>query len=1095
MNPILELAQKRPVLFDGAMGTEIDVRNPSQSDYGDYPQVNEVLVLTKPEIIQDIHEAYIKAGSDVIETNTFGANRLVLAEYGLENMVKQINTAAVEVALKAAAKADRPVWVSGSMGPGSKLPSLGQVDFDTLFDVYFEQADALIKAGVTSIQIETSQDPLQMKAACMASVEAAKGKDILIICQGTFDANARMLLGTEPGAFVTTITAIDGIGAIGINCSVGPDQMYEVLRTLTRLSPLPVLVMPNAGLPKTKDGRQYYDLSPQEYVRHMIRFVEDFGVEFVGGCCGTTPEHIRALKEALEHAHPKKRQAKPDFAASSLYIKIPYKQQPRPLIIGERTNTSGSKAFRSALLSDDWEGVLEIAKDQEAEGAHVLDVSVAWAGRDEVHDMAKTVEVLRGAITIPLMLDSTNPNAIETGLKRYPGKVIINSVNLEDQDKLHEIAELARRYGAALVALAIDEKDMARDAQTKVDVLLRILKILEEEHKINPGDVFLDTLTFTVASGDHNLRDAAIHTLEAIKKLKEVVPVAPTVLGVSNISYGLKAKARKVLNSVFLHHALEAGLDAAILNAGRIIHPSEIPQEVRKAADDLLFNRGEEALTHYMSLFEKGQKSVFVKKVYTEPKDELYQRVVKGNKKGIEDVVNKVLEDMDPQEVVNKILIAAMGEVGELFGRGELQLPFVLRSAQTMKAAMAVLEPLLRKQDVPTKGTVILATVKGDVHDIGKNLVAIILENSGWKVVDLGTGQAMDSIIKAAHEHNAIAIGLSGLLLKSALFMKEGLQELKRRGEDIPVLVGGAALSKRFVQEELATVYDGPVYYCKDAFDAAKALDAIMDGRPWDLATMPREKRVKKIRKKQVELKRPEPMKPQFTEIRAFSDIDLSEVIPCIDREALFKRRWKFHYNAEEEFEQAKKEQLMPLFNRLITEHSNILKPKGILGFFRACSQGTNIIIGNDKSLLIHSVEYPKGIAWLMPECGEGVEDWIGLGVVTVGPDVDRVKKELFDKGEFEEYHYLHGLAAEVAEATMNYIHHEAAKAWGFGGARCHWAQGGRMSVGYPSIPDLEDQKIILKLLDAEKIGVFLTKSLQLTPEASITALILHDMP
>lgn len=1097
MHPVLALAKKRCVLFDGAMGTQIEALGVTREDFGGMPQLNEVLCISKPELLLKIHRSYIEAGADVIETNTFSANRIVLREYGLEDRVRELNTAAVALARDAVSRfapADKRVFVSGSIGPGTKLPSLGQVGFDELFDAYLEQALAMIAAGVDVIQVETTQDPLQTKAACMACVEARNRthSEVMVVCQGTFDSNGRMLLGTTPEAFVTTIAGVKGVDVLGINCSTGPAEMYPVLRTITARSPLPVIVLPNAGLPKTRDGKSYYDLTPGQYTKHMVEFVQNFGVEMVGGCCGTTPEHIKTLHEALKSAKRLDRHPQQVPSASSLYIDMPFHQEPRPLIIGERTNASGSKAFREALLAGDLDAMDEVARNQASEGAHMLDVNVAWAGRKEADDMAAITGVLRQSIQLPLMIDSTDPDTIEVALRNYPGKAVINSVNLDEPEKLHRIADLAARYGAAIVALAIDEQGMGKTAPRKVEILQKIVEILGREHGIRPRDCFLDALTFTVASGEESLRRAAIETLDAIRELKKALPESQTILGVSNISYGLKRKARKVLNSVFLHHALEAGLDAAILNAGKVLHPAAISKDARELADALLFDRSKDALTDYIEYFKAKKTGAATQEAPKDPREQLYWMVVKGSSKDLEEVIDRVLEVLKPQDVVDQVLLKAMSKVGEMFGAGELQLPFVLRSAQVTKSAVARLEPLLRKKKASTKGTVVLATVKGDVHDIGKNLVGIILSNSGWECVDLGTMQPLNAILDAAKQHNATAIGLSGLLLKSAIVMKENLQEMQRQGLQIPVLVGGAALSRRFVQEDLVPVYDGPVFYCRDAFDAVTALDSVLEGRAQDVAQPPKAPRSARRTRPTVSPDRVPIRQPQFTGNRLFDHVPLDDVLACLDHDALFRRRWRF--KSKDDWDRLKQDELEPLLKRILDRYHGLLKPAGIMGFYPACGQGDSIKVMDDghKALFtVHTPEGKPGLAGFLPPCGEG-PDFLGLAVATVGDAVAAKEQELYSRNEYEAYFYLHGLAVEVAEATITWLHARLALAWGMDVEGCAPTRGGRFSIGYPACPDLEDQAGLLDVLEAQRIGIRLTQNFQMLPEASVTALVFH---
>lgn len=844
MNPrvcVLEAARARAIVIDGAMGTEIQKCGLVPADFGAVEGLNEMLVLTRPDVIAGIHESFLHAGADIIETNSFSANRIVLAEYGIPGRAAELSLAAAMLARGVADSyetAGRPRWVSGSVGPGSKLPSMGQIDPYEMYEAYREQGVALLQGGVDLFQVETCQDPLQAKLAVLGVRQAMKdvGRIVPVFCQVTVDAGGRLLLGTDVTAAMTTLASLPGVDVFGLNCSTGPDSMFHVLKQVTAACHLPVVALPNAGLPENDNGRLVYRLSPSDYAAQAASFVTELGVSFVGGCCGTSPAHIQALAEAVAGVVPKVRQIAPSASLSSLFSTVTIDQNPKPLIVGESTNANGSKAFRTRLIEGDIEGMLQVARDQVEEGAHLIDVCLAVAGRDEKADIKDFVPLVGRFVDAPMMIDSTEPDAIEHALMHYPGRAVVNSVNLEDGGaRLDRIAAVAARHGAAVVALTIDEDGMAMTADRKVAIAGRLVERLVS-HGIAPHDILIDPLTFTMASGDVTLRDSAVQTIEGIRRIKAAIPGVFVSLGVSNCSFGLKPDARRVLNSVMLHHCIHAGLDAAIINAKKVLPLASIPEELRKLATFLVLNSvvdGRDPLEAFMDAFADGSamQDDPAGAAALSPDDRCRRAVIRGDRTGLADAVAAALEHRKPLELINEVLLDGMREVGEMFGRGETQLPFVLRSAEVMKAAVDLLEPLMTRHDSDSKGTLVLATVVGDVHDIGKNLVDIIVTNNGYRVVNLGIKQTVEAILEAAIREKADAIGMSGLLVKSTMAMKDNLEVLSRAGVKIPVLVGGAALDNAFVKNVLAPVYGGPVIYCRDAFDGLKALDGIRAAR------------------------------------------------------------------------------------------------------------------------------------------------------------------------------------------------------------------------------------------------------------------------
>lgn len=1085
------LASNKVVLLDGAMGTEI------QRLYG-ATECNEYLVITEPDLIFEIHRSYLAAGADVIETNTFGANAIVLKEHGLEASVFELNREAAALARRAVNGFENR-FVAGSVGPGTKLPSLGQVTFRELYDTFKEQVRGLLLGGVDAIFVETCQDPLQAKAACIAAHDAMDetGRLVPLFVLFTFEKNGKMLLGTEPGAAVVTLANLPCVDSIGINCGVGPDFMYPVLLEMNRWSPLPLVVMPNAGLPVNEGGRLVYRMSPVVFASHIESFVKEFGVAFVGGCCGTTPQHIAALAEVIRGIPLVRRGVTLVPAVSSLYQAVTLHQEPRPTIIGERTNAAGSKEFRERLEAHDIEGMVAVAADQQREGAHLLDVSLAMSGRSEAEDAVAFLSRLREAVELPLVYDSTDLGAIEAALQSWPGRAVINSVNLEDGgSKLERIASIARRYGAALVALTIAEDGMAMETEKKVATAKRLVDILVGRFGFAPSDILVDPLTFTLASGDPSLRDSAVQTLDAIRRIKQEIPGALTSLGISNVSYGLKQSARRVLNSVFLHHAIEAGLDVAILNAGRVVSLNVIPEKIRQAAEDLLFGRYEkgDVLAAFIAMFEdRVELESETQRDGLGPSERLRRMVVRGERSNLEQVLDEALAHTSPMQLIDEVLIRGMREVGEAFGRGETQLPFVLRSAEVVKAAMSYLEPRLDRRSGPKKATIVLATVAGDVHDIGKNLVDILLSNNGYRVVNLGTRQPIEDVIAAAEREGAQAIGLSGLLVKSTLVMRDAVAEMRRRGIALPVLLGGAALTARFVEEEVRPIAPGPVFYCKDAFSALKVMDAIVSGGLVNTGYAEQPSQGVTSNSGNVFVQAVEPPYTPFFGTRVETP-PLPELIELIDRVALFRGQWQFRKVSEEQWMSLVKEQLEPLLMERLTRYtdSRVLEPKAIWGFFEANSEGNTVYIWDETGGKKEPFEFPRRggrcLADYVLPFSSGQRDVIGVILATVGLKVSQKEAELFKSGEYTEYLYLHGIGVELAEATAEWAYRKVLNTWGILGQK----RGGRYSFGYAACPSVEDHVRLLTLIGAERLGVRLTETHQMIPEQTTAALVFH---
>jgi 5-methyltetrahydrofolate--homocysteine methyltransferase len=1129
--------RERVLIFDGGMGTSIQDRSLTPEDFEGKDGCNEYLVLTRPQVIREIHAGFLAVGCDAVETDSFGASRLVLGEYGLADRTYEINRAAAALARDVAADFSTPAdprFVVGAMGPGTRLPSLGQIGWDELVAMYAEQSRGLLDGGADVLLIETCQDMLQAKAAIVGCRDAmrASGADVPLMVQVTMESTGTMLLGTEIGAALTALEPY-GLDAIGLNCATGPQEMMEHVRYLSRHCRTAISCLPNAGLPRMEGGRARYLLTPDELAVFHRTFVDECGVSIIGGCCGTTPSHLKRVVEAIGRRPPRRRTPEYVPAASSLYQSAPFRQDQSFLIVGERTNANGSKQCREYLLADDYDGIVGMAREQAREGAHVLDVCVDYVGRDGVRDVDEVVRRFVTQCTLPLVIDSTEPAVIETALKRIGGRAIINSVNLEDGEggRPARIFPMAKRYGAAVVALLIDEEGQARTLDWKLKVAHRLYDLAVTRCGLEPSDLIFDALTFPVSSGQEDLRKDGIATLEAIRRIKAELPGVFTILGVSNISFGLKPAARQVLNSVFLHLAIEAGLDAAIVNALRILPLNRIDPQQREVARQLIFDErrdGYDPLTMFMSLFEKTGtgKATVASEVPRSLEERLKARIVDGEKPGLEPLLDEALLSYAPLTIINQILLDGMKTVGELFGSGQMQLPFVLQSAEVMKSAVGYLDRFMTKADGQSKGKIVLATVKGDVHDIGKNLVDIILSNNGYSVINLGIKQPIHNIVEAALTHRADAIGMSGLLVKSTLVMKENLEELNARGmARFPVILGGAALTRGYVEGDLRSIYQGEVHYAGDAFDGLHLMEELM-GRDRVEAQAPR---AASPRKRAIPAETPRPAAPAervrsdvrgdvpipaapFLGSRVVTDIPLGDIFGFINEVALFRTQWQFHRGKgdRDRFDELIRDHVRPIYERWKARcrSEEILQPRVVYGYYPCQSDGDALVVfAEDGRTPRVRFSFPRQsagrrlcLADFFASRDSGRMDVLGCMLVTVGRKASAVTRELFEEHNYTDYLYLHGLSVESAEALAELWHRRMREELGIAGEDSpeltrifrQGYRGSRFSPGYPACPNLEDQAKLFTLLEPERIGVELSQEFQLDPEQSTSAIVLH---
>ena len=1140
---------ERVVIADGAMGTMLQAANPSLADFENHEGCNEVLNVSRPDIVRSVHNEYLAAGVDAIETNTFGANWSNLADYGIEHRIYELAYAGGKIAREAAnafSTPEKPRFVLGSMGPGTKLPSLGHTTYENLKTAYYTAAKGLADSGCDALLVETSQDLLQVKAAVNGSRQAINEAthDIVLIAQVTVETTGTMLMGSEIGAALNALEPM-GIDIIGLNCATGPAEMSEHLRYLSKNAKVAISVMPNAGLPQLGPNGATYPLSPAELATALDGFVTDYGISLVGGCCGTTPAHLASVVEKMEKRKFTKRTPALDPGASSLYQYVPFRQDQTYLAIGERTNANGSRAFRDALLAEDWEKCVEIARDQIRDGAHMLDLSVDYVGRDGAADMSQIASRFATASTLPIVLDSTEPAVLKAGLEHLGGRCVINSVNYEDGDgptsRFAKIMPLVKEHGSSVVALTIDEEGQARDAEWKLRVARRLINDLHHNWGMNIGDILIDCLTFPIATGQEETRKDGIETIEAIKRLKIEFPEVQTTLGVSNVSFGLNPAARVVLNSVFLHECVQAGLDSAIVHPSKITPMARIDERQKQVALDLVYDRrtfdGDECtydpLQEFLQLFD-GVELATSKNARAEALaalplfERLQRRIIDGEKVGLDDDLKAAMEQgTPPLEIINSHLLEGMKVVGELFGKGEMQLPFVLQSAEVMKTAVALLEPFMEKSGDEGRGTMLLATVRGDVHDIGKNLVDIILTNNGYRVVNIGIKQTINQIIDGATESNADAIGMSGLLVKSTVIMKENLEELTARGLDQrwPIVLGGAALTRAYVEQDLASMFPGEVRYARDAFEGLRLMDSIMAvKRGEEGASLPplRERRVANTRIKAeetpVDTKRSDVASdnsiptPPFFGSRVIKGIQLSDYAGMLDERALFVGQWGLKGNRGE-YETMVETEGRPRLRALINQvqSQGWLNAAVVYGYFPCYSEGNDLVIlhheGENKGKERIRFSFPRQsrdrrlcISDFFASKESGKTDVVAFHVVTMGSTVSEAAAKLFAENNYREYLELHGLSVQLTEALAEHWHArmreelqvKAEDSSDLQGILDQGYRGSRYSFGYPACPDLEQQVQLCELLEPGRIGVELSEEFQLHPEQSTSAIIVH---
>jgi len=1147
---ILETIKKRPIIIDGAMGTQLQQREdkiPKEAWEGN-EGCNELLNVTCPEVMNEIFHAYLTAGADFITTNTFGSFKWVLDDYQIGNRTYELTKAGAELVKKACdefSTKEHPRFVLGSIGPGTKLPSLGHITYDEMYEGYTEFCLALIDGGVDIFLIETAQDPLQIKAALHACQEANKQRktEIPIMVSTTIELSGTMLIGTDASTIATILEPFD-ILSLGFNCGTGPDQVKKHVKTLSEVWNRPISVHANAGLPQNRGGYSYYPMGPDEFAQKQKEFLEYDGVSFLGGCCGTTPQHIRALVNLVSDKTPKSASGNQANALASLFGAVPLMQEPAPLLMGERSNATGSKAFRELLLAENYEGTLSVAQQQVRAGAHVLDVNVGFAGRDETKDMNEVMRLYSQKIALPLMPDSTQVSGLETALKHIGGKPILNSVNLEDgEGKFDAVCSLAKKYGTSLVCLTIDEIGMAKTVEDKLKVADRIIDLATNRHGIKKEDLVFDVLTFTLGSGDEEYYEAGINTIEAIKRLRIKHPEVGAVLGLSNISFGLDKDARPYLNSMFLHHCVKAGLTSVIINVKHIIPLNKISQEEQDICDDLIFNRkpNGEALFNFIEYFSSKEAvdNDAVDEAYLAMSDEekIAKLLMDGDKDRMIPLVEEVRHKILPEKIVNEILIDAMKVIGELFGSGEMQLPFVLQSAETMKKTVDYLNPYLPKIEKEADTTLVIGTVKGDVHDVGKNLVDIILSNNGFKVINLGIKVELDNFVQTFKDSNATAIGMSGLLVKSTQVMKDNLETLQKEGIKVPILLGGAALTRGFIDDFCRPIYDGPIFYCKDAFDGVTAMSRIEAGN-FDTDLHPHSPKIEHKEKEEViippfkELKMPsrdvKVPTPPFWGRRELKltrqQIELA--FEWINHKLLFKSRWG--YSSKGMDKEAYKKQLdnvvwpayEKLKNRFLDEE--LFEPTIIYGYWPCRSDDNSLlifdesegynsddeidteplenIIGRAKEIFSFPRQRKKPHRALSDFFHNDRHDVIALTCVSAGPKISEIEKEIYKAGNYTEYYQFHGLGVELAEACAEIAHKQIRLdlniAEGEGNSladvRMNRYQGSRYSFGYAACPNLELNRPLFNLLKPEDFGIELSETFQIHPEQSTTALVVY---
>ncbi|MGA3565598.1 methionine synthase [Melissospora conviva] len=1157
---MLDVLAERVLIADGAMGTMLQAADLTLDDFEGHEGCNEVLNVSRPDVVRAVHEAYFAAGADCVETNTFGTNLSALREYGIEERIFELAQAGARLAREAAdavATEDRPRFVLGAIGPGTKLPTLGHIGFRELRDAYAQNAAGLIAGGADALIIETAQDLLQVKAAVTGSrrAMAEAGQTVPIICHVTVETTGTMLLGSEIGAALTALEPL-GIDLIGLNCATGPAEMSEHLRYLSQHARIPLSVMPNAGLPQLTADGAVYPLSPDELAEALERFVGEYGVGLIGGCCGTTPEHIRVVSERLHGTRPGTREPRRDPGVSSIYHHVPFAQDASVLMVGERTNANGSRAFREAMLAADWQACVEIARSQARDGSHLLDLCVDYVGRDGTQDMRELAGRFATASTLPIVLDSTEPAVVEAGLEMLGGRCVVNSVNFEDGDgpgsRYARVMPVVAEHGAAVVALLIDEEGQARTREWKVRVAQRLIEDLTGRWGLDRADILIDALTFPIATGQEETRRDGIETIEAIREIARRWPGVNFTLGISNVSFGLNPAARQVLNSVFLHECVQAGLTSAIVHASKILPMAKIPDAQREAALDLIYDRrreGYDPVQHFIEIFEgvdaASARATRAEELAALPLEErLKRRIIDGERNGLEaDLDAAMAAGRTPLSIINDILLDGMKVVGELFGSGQMQLPFVLQSAEVMKTAVAYLEPHMDKADDGGKGRIVLATVKGDVHDIGKNLVDIILSNNGYEVVNIGIKQPVNAILEAAEEHRADAIGMSGLLVKSTVIMKENLAEMASRGvaERWPVLLGGAALTRAYVEDDLRALFPGQVHYARDAFEGLALMDRVMTAKRGGAPVVDPEReaalaarRARRERQRamvtenlpeltdtsvrsDVAADAPVPT-PPFLGTRVIKGIPLADYAGLLDERATFLGQWGLKGSRggngpsyEELVETEGRPRLRYWLDRLAADQ--VLEAAVVYGYFPAYSEGNDLVV-LDESGRSERVRFtfPRQrqerrlcLADFYRPRGEQL-DVVALQLVTVGEPISEYTAKLFAANNYRDYLEVHGLSVQLTEALAEYWHRRIRSELTLPDGRTladddpgdlagllrNDYRGCRYAFGYPACPDLEDRAKIVELLGAERIGVRLSEEFQLEPEQATDAIVVH---
>jgi 5-methyltetrahydrofolate--homocysteine methyltransferase len=1156
---LLDALRDQVLLCDGGTGARVQTMDLDvERDFWGKENCTDVLVLSRPDVVREIHRGYYEAGADMVLTNTFGGSPVTLAEFELEEHAFELNKKAVELAREAAESfADgRHRWVIGDIGPGTKLPSLGNITYDALEAALLLQCRGLIAGGADALLTETNQDTLFIKAAVNAcKIARAEAKsDIPIFVQVTVETTGTLLVGPDIAAAAAVVHSLD-VPLMGLNCATGPQEMAEHVRFLSQNWPGLISVQPNAGLPELVDGKTHYPLGAAELASWMERFVTEDGVNLIGGCCGTSTPHIEALDAMLRRLGGAARRPAPVVrkpvwvpSVASLYTAVPLRQENAYFSIGERCNANGSKAWRERQAAGDWDGCVAIGREQVAEGSNSLDICTAFVGRDEIAEMNEVIRRFTSSVNAPLVIDSTETPVIEAALKLHGGKPIINSINFEDGEQAAiDRLVLAKKFGAAVIALTIDEVGMAKTAEDKLRIATRLVEFACDKYGLPQSDLMIDPLTFTIATGNEDDRKLGQWTLEGIRMIRDKFPDIQIILGLSNISFGLNPAARHVLNSVFLDHAVKAGMTGAIVHVSKIKPLHLIPPEEVEVVEDLIFDRrreGYDPLQKVLEIFSGRKAADNVKKVRAETVEgRLKDRIVDGDRKGLDDeLADALAQGLAPLAIINDVLLDGMKVVGELFGSGKMQLPFVLQSAETMKAAVAYLEPHMERVAGQEKGIIVLATVKGDVHDIGKNLVDIILTNNGYKVVNLGIKVPLADMVTAAKEHRAHAIGMSGLLVKSTVVMRENLEEMARQNLDIPVMLGGAALTRNYVEDDCVRAYakdgtTGRVAYARDAFDGLHLMDKVVGNGFDDYLAAIQTKRVGKARNEKRVLGQADP--------RGFAPVDVAyaeqrrrrvsaesttpvppfwgartieaspkAIVPFINERSLYQFQWGFRKQGRslEDFLGWAKQELRPVLQRMlrITGEQNILKPQAIYGYWKCAGQGNDLVLFEEDgvteatrfTLPRQPREDGECIADFVRDIGDGPEhrDVIGLQVVTVGQKASDVAREWFEDNRYQDYLYLHGLSVEMAEAMAEYAHKRIRAEWGFAGEDDRDMdkmlqqsyRGGRYSFGYPACPRLEDQVPLLRLLGAERIGVSISDEWQLHPEQSTSAIVLH---